>query len=419
MKSFIRLAVGVTLAVSLVLADAKASLTSPLAKPSTTTKAGWDPKVVAMLDSSTAVYKKYKTYQHTAIFTVEMKAKDGIHKRGKQFTIAIERPNKFRFASSQNLDVLLISDGKWFYNYHASTGEYTKAHVGATLADIDLVHGVEFQALGTYLVALMLQGNATANTEYSGILKATRVEEPVLQNGRKLIPLAYKVPGRSFTFYFDAKSHRLEKLISSANDGYIVVTELETDVKIDQPILASLFTFTPPEDAKLVARFTDPHEDALTKALIVKYEGKPAPDFTAKDLNGKEVTLSSLKGKVVVLNFWASWSGGSRAVLPFLQEIHEKYSKDVTVLTVDTQDQKEACLNFLKANPTFTLSVLLDPAEDDTGTSIARTIFGVRSVPATIILDKEGIVRTYTIGSHERSFYLDALKRLGIQTAVK
>lgn len=55
--------------------------------------------------------------------------------------------------------------------------------------------------------------------------------------------------------------------------------------------------------------------------------GKPAPDFTATDINGKKFTLSKLKGKYVVLDFWASWCGPCRASNPHMKELYEKYGK--------------------------------------------------------------------------------------------
>lgn len=55
--------------------------------------------------------------------------------------------------------------------------------------------------------------------------------------------------------------------------------------------------------------------------------GKPAPDFTATDINGKKFTFSKLKGKYVVLDFWASWCGPCRASNPHMKELYEKYGK--------------------------------------------------------------------------------------------
>lgn len=421
MRNTNRFAIGIVLAVSPLLSCTNAALAAPPAAPSASVKAGLSPETAALIDQSTAVYQKYKSYQHTAIYSVEQKTKEGVNKQTLKFTLALERPNKFRFASVPNTSVLAVSDGKSFYNYHGETAEYTKNPVGPTYKSINLVDDVMFQPLGTYLIALMLQGDATADKQFTPELKAMKVGPPVMEAGKKWIPLGLSAQGSTMTFYFDAAAHTLGKVVQTAGNGSFTLTETYSDVKVNQPIEASVFKFTAPDKAKMVAKFTDPNAaaEAETKALIAKYEGKPAPDFTAKDLNGKDISLSSLKGKVVVIDFWASWCGPCRAVMPSIQEIHEKYGKDVAVLAVDTWDTKEACLNFLKESSQYTMPVLLDPAADKQGASIASTLYGVHGIPTTIIIDKDGIVRTYAVDVHKKSFYMDSLRSLGIQVAAE
>ena len=69
--------------------------------------------------------------------------------------------------------------------------------------------------------------------------------------------------------------------------------------------------------------------------------GSPAPDFTAPDINGKPFTLSSLKGKVVILDFWASWCGPCRRSNPHMREIHDRYhSRGLELVYVSDDDSK-------------------------------------------------------------------------------
>ncbi len=387
-------------------------------------KAGLNAEVAALLESSTAVYKKYKSYQHTATYAIEQKTDQGVVQRAGQYTLALERPNKFLFASIPPQYVLALSDGKSFYNYHRETSEYTQIPAAATYENINIVDDVMFQPLGTYLIAMMLQGNATADKGMNAQFKRMTVGPAVMEEGKKCIPLTSSVRGSMTTFYFDAAAHTLAKVVQAQENSSATLTETFSDVKVDQPIEAAMFTFVAPTRAKMVAKFTDPNAvAAAAKAKLqaerAKYEGKPAPDFTAKDLNGKGVSLSSLKGKVVVVDFWASWCGPCRMVMPHIQEIHEKYGKDVAVLAVDTWDTKAACLNFLKESPQYTMPVLLDPASDNQSASIATKSYGVNGIPTTIIIDKDGIVRTYAVGVYEKSFYMNALKKLGIEIAAK
>ena len=69
--------------------------------------------------------------------------------------------------------------------------------------------------------------------------------------------------------------------------------------------------------------------------------GSPAPDFTATDINGKSFTLSSLRGKVVILDFWASWCGPCRKSNPHMRELYDKYhSRGLDLVYVSDDDSK-------------------------------------------------------------------------------
>src|SRR5687767_15886686 len=71
--------------------------------------------------------------------------------------------------------------------------------------------------------------------------------------------------------------------------------------------------------------------------------GKPAPDFTLTANNGSKVTLSKLKGQVVMINFWATWCGPCRQEMPLLEDIHKKYSKmGFTLLGVNVEPDSKA-----------------------------------------------------------------------------
>ena len=82
---------------------------------------------------------------------------------------------------------------------------------------------------------------------------------------------------------------------------------------------------------------------AELETLVKVRPGKPAPDFTAKDINGKQFTLSSLKGKVVIIDFWASWCGPCRKSNPHMRALHTKYhKKGLDMVYVSDDDTNEA-----------------------------------------------------------------------------
>jgi len=118
-----------------------------------------------------------------------------------------------------------------------------------------------------------------------------------------------------------------------------------------------------------------------------------SPKFSLKDLNGKTVSLDGLKGKVVVLDFWATWCGPCKKSFPAMQKAVNKYQKDndVCFLFIDTWerggDPKESVKSFIEENK-YTFQVLLD----NTTTNVVGK-FGITGIPAKFIIDGKGKIR--------------------------
>ncbi len=121
--------------------------------------------------------------------------------------------------------------------------------------------------------------------------------------------------------------------------------------------------------------------------------GKPAPDFQLQNLDGQSITLSNLKGKPVLVNFWATWCSPCVSEMPYIQEIHEDWSDSgLMVLTINMGDSASEVEQFLQEH-NLSLPVLLD-----TKKAIAPK-YGIRAIPTTFFIDKDGIVRNKVIGA--------------------
>jgi cytochrome c biogenesis protein CcmG, thiol:disulfide interchange protein DsbE len=113
----------------------------------------------------------------------------------------------------------------------------------------------------------------------------------------------------------------------------------------------------------------------------------PAPDFTVKTLDGREVVLSKLKGKVVLLDFWATWCGPCRESIPHLIHLYKTYQKDgleVIGMNVDRGD-----INAVKR---FVNSMDIPYSIISTPEDVARN-FGITGLPTAIFIDKQGKIR--------------------------
>jgi len=116
---------------------------------------------------------------------------------------------------------------------------------------------------------------------------------------------------------------------------------------------------------------------------------KPANlNFTLKDLGGKDVKLSSFKGKVILLNFWATWCGPCKIEIPWFNEFHQKYKdKGFLVLGISADDTVEQLKPFVAENK-MTYPVLVGKGRDD----VQEALGPVWGLPTTLIISRDGKV---------------------------
>jgi len=115
--------------------------------------------------------------------------------------------------------------------------------------------------------------------------------------------------------------------------------------------------------------------------------GGPAPEFTLTDHNGTAVSLSDLRGQVVMINFWASWCGPCREEMPLLQQIHERYeSLGFTLLGINVEQNSATAEAWLRERP-VSFPILYDP---ENGVS---KLYDVVAMPSTVLVDRQGNVR--------------------------
>ncbi len=120
--------------------------------------------------------------------------------------------------------------------------------------------------------------------------------------------------------------------------------------------------------------------------------GRTAPDFTLEQLDGKALTLSKLRGQVVVVNFWASWCTECHTEQPALNEAWQRFrDSGVVVLGVNFQDTPSDARDYVR-----TAGIAYPVVEDtDSRTALA---YGLRGIPETFIVDKSGRIVDRVIG---------------------
>lgn len=122
--------------------------------------------------------------------------------------------------------------------------------------------------------------------------------------------------------------------------------------------------------------------------------GQTAPDFTLRDWAGRPVTLSALKGRVLLLHFWASWCPTCTVEIPALERLHqEEAGRPFSLLAISVDDDwPEVRRVFAKGSP---LTVLLDE-----GQQVAAR-FGVSKFPESLLIDRDGRILYYVVSDRD------------------
>jgi len=121
----------------------------------------------------------------------------------------------------------------------------------------------------------------------------------------------------------------------------------------------------------------------------------PVPEFSLTSLSGEEVSISDYRGKVVFLNFWATWCPPCRAEMPSMQEVYERWEdKDFEMVAVNLREDNKTVEKYMEEGG-YTFPVLMDKEGQIGG------LFGVTGIPTTFMVDKEGRLIARLVGTRE------------------
>jgi peroxiredoxin len=163
-------------------------------------------------------------------------------------------------------------------------------------------------------------------------------------------------------------------------------------------------------DDKTSAAAGDAQADIAAATAVGGTKGDRAPDFTLKRLAGGNLTLSDLRGKTVVVDFWDTWCPPCRRALPDLQALSETYRDDLVVVGVAFGREGEAKVrSYIEANGLTFEMVLFEP-----NSSIIEDFGGIQSIPTTFLVDANGVIQEKWVGAADKATYERA-----IVTAIK
>jgi peroxiredoxin len=187
----------------------------------------------------------------------------------------------------------------------------------------------------------------------------------------------------------------------AAQMPHINATEVYSALKADAACDPKTFDTTPPKGVELA------DDSGGTKPPVP--EGQPAPDVEFTTMEGQKVKLSSFKGKIVLIDFWATWCPPCRKGLPITNKMNELYaSKGLQVVTVSNENAPKIA-QFIKENK-YTFPAFRDPSND-----AART-YKVNGIPTMVIVDARGNLSSYSVGLEAEDDVVANLKKAGLKT---
>jgi thiol-disulfide isomerase/thioredoxin len=203
----------------------------------------------------------------------------------------------------------------------------------------------------------------------------------------------------------DRLIHRLAYETSSGQSG----DRYLRNVRVNPKLTAKNFAVTLPDGAKPYV-LPQPAPPSLLAS------GAKAPDFEANAPGGGSIHLADYAGKIVVIDFWATWCGPCQASMPHLNEVYKQTrDQDVVFLPVCVWDDQDAYDKWVKEHKTtYSFPTYFDPAGKE-GKGIAGGLFNVAGIPAQFVIDKDGKIAASNVGYSKGDHRLeDELIKLGV-----
>ncbi len=155
-------------------------------------------------------------------------------------------------------------------------------------------------------------------------------------------------------------------------------------------------------------KLDDPAYKAAVEEVALIAKDQAEADFTLQDITGKSWTRSALKGKVVLVNFWATWCPPCRKEMPDLQKLYEEFAdKGLVVLAISDEVEKTVQPFIQKAGYTF--PILLDPGRT------VNTAYHIYGIPNSFMYDRDGKLVAQAIDMRTRGQFLKMLAQAGLR----
>jgi peroxiredoxin/outer membrane lipoprotein-sorting protein len=379
------------------------SFQTPDTSPSTA-----DPKT--LLEKVAETYRNLKAYEFDFTLVTEIRGAGGRKSVETHIELTNVRPDKLRILISGGLgDVQVYSDGAVSSVFIPALKQYTrKTTSNAKAAAADGVS--RFAAIAMQVLEQFERISSSVHT--AKILQTEKLEVGDSQVECLVIEVELEEQDpeekRLRTYWIDTRRNLVLKVVQFDKLSGEATNTLETEItttfrkaESNPSIPDSTFAFKPPADAKEVEAFRKPRPAAVEI-------GSEAADFQLKDLEGHEIQLRSLRGNVVLLNFWATWCGPCRLEMPVIEKLHQQlHGKGLRVFGVN--DEEIETIREYVAEHEYSFPTLVDTDQQ------AMNLYRIRGIPTMVVIDREGKIAQYRMGLSREGDLRSWLRKAGIE----
>jgi peroxiredoxin len=388
----------------------------------------------ALIENMKVRYRELAMYEDTVEASFDVVAGEDAGLMGamamptQTFELALQAPNRIAFESQQ---LSIFCDGTTLWFHMPMMGQYLEREAPATWRDVlrtpeaamllsfighpVLQFLVDDKAGMPAMIGELHDVTAIELAEHEGV-KATRITGAMAASQLMMMstdPVPFEMwinddtgllleARFDITDAYNAMMKDMAGMYSDEDDGeddaestptldkFVPVIRI-TSARINEDIPASRFNFDDKDSSDKVESFSIPGMGPTQQLRLV---GNEAPDFTLPTLDDEELALSSLRGNVVLLDFWATWCGPCVQALPKMQEIHAHFKgQPVVVLGVnrDGPGMNDQITTLLERKDITFGHVL------DADGSVAAE-YQVTGIPSAILIDKDGIVQDVGMG---------------------